>query len=111
MQCEKWYHSEKNVNVNNLPRTIAFLKAESVVYTLNKFIASTADQIAIFLLELPDEKWLFNKLILIFDQLGASRRDDFGRRGRYWPVFDGIPPRLQKSHNKKFHNYKARMSN
>lgn len=54
---------KENVNVNNLPKTTAFLKRESIGYTPKKSKVLTADKVAKFP---PDKNWLFSKVILIF---------------------------------------------
>ena len=36
----------------------------------------TADQVAKFILEAPDKKWLLTKVIFVFDIFGACQRDD-----------------------------------
>lgn len=86
---------KENVNVSNLPKSIAFLKRQSVGYTPKKSKVLTADQVAKFILEAPDEKWLLTKIILIFGIFGACRRDDLIRltledvedNGRFLVVF------------------------
>lgn len=55
----------------------------------------TAEQVAQFILEAPDEQWLLTKVLLIFGIFGACRRDDLTRlttndvedNGRFLIVF------------------------
>lgn len=62
---------KENVDVSRLPKTTAYLKRQSVGYTPKKSKVLTADQVAKFILEAPDEKWLLTKVILIFGIFGA----------------------------------------
>lgn len=86
---------KENVDVSRLPKTTAYLKRQSVGYTPKKSKVLTADQVAKFILEAPDEKWLLTKIILIFGIFGACRRDDLTRltledvedNGRFLVVF------------------------
>lgn len=67
---------KENIDVSQFPKSVAFLKRQSVGYKPKKSNVLTADEVSTFIVNAHDKEWLLNKIVLVFGIFGACRRDD-----------------------------------
>jgi integrase len=67
---------KQDIDASNFPKSIAFLKRQSVGYQPKKSSVLTANEVSEFMTKAPDNEWLLTKVALTLGVYGACRRDD-----------------------------------